>query len=164
MLGLKLSDKKTSKRTRRKSRALNFESLESKQLLAADLISVESNDNIYMAEVAPAIAGSKFVIKGNLNDDTDVDLYEVSLGPGQTLKANIEGTGSSPADTHLRLFSENGTQVAYGEKIDATTIGGGTFYIGVSQEDNVSYDATVDTSISTASEKSGHLKNKTSTD
>jgi len=99
-----------------------------------------------------------------LYHDLDVDIYEVSLATGDTLKADIDayqlddGSNLSNLDSYLRLFDASGSELAYNySDAAADDYSGysysdaylsfvasvtGTYYIAVSGEYNTYYDAT----------------------
>ncbi|PHS10434.1 MAG: hypothetical protein COA78_11410, partial [Blastopirellula sp.] len=165
-LGLKLVEKKPT-RTKRKPRHHQIESLEAKQLLVADLFESEDNDTISTADIASPTAGTEYLIEGYLGDGSysnDVDLYQFTLAAGQSINADLDGyhldDGSYPSSapyTYLRLFDSGGTEVdtsymwtdtdpdsGYTDDpvLDYTSVLGGTYYLGVSDEYDDSYDPT----------------------
>lgn len=93
----------------------------------------------------------------------DVDMYSFSLNAGDTVKIDIDSTEytipglerAQRADTELRIFDADGTQLAYNAEAPApgevfvsgrdpylefTAPESGTYYLGVAQLGNTSYD------------------------
>lgn len=96
-----------------------------------------------------ALVGTKEKAKKGL----DVDVYAITVIDGQTLYIDIDSRGSREFDSLLRIFDENGQQIAandngnaYGESsstnsyLQHTFDSAGTYYIGISGSKNVAYN------------------------
>ena len=121
----------------------------------ASATAVALNDNSVDAGT-PGTLTTAAPVSGNIGMDgglvvgpTDVDLYKfVPTATGAyDLRTNTSQEGN--ADTYLRLFDANGTQLAANDNADATTTAsfiranltaGVTYYVGVSGTGNESYD------------------------
>ena len=76
----------------------------------------------------------------------DVDLYRFTADPGATLSATVTSFGI--LDSALRLFDANGTQLQVANSAASrdsiisgfTFSAGGTYYLGVSETANITYD------------------------
>ncbi|EAQ79300.1 Calx-beta domain-containing protein [Blastopirellula marina] len=162
-LGLKWKKQRLPK-ARINTRSHRHEQLEVRQLLAADLVSVEDNDSILTAQTAAFVVDTQYVIEGSVGDGTfassDVDFYKVSLSAGQTFSVDLDanylddGTNLSWLDSYIRLFDSSGNQVAVDDNgesendfysyldsyLSFTAVTSGDFYIGVSGYGNSGYD------------------------
>ncbi|WP_207398094.1 choice-of-anchor D domain-containing protein [Bremerella alba] len=142
--------------------------MEVRKLLAADILSQENNDTISSAQAANIATSTEFVIEGYIGDGAygtaDVDMFQITLAPGETLSADIDsyvlddGTNWSYGGySHLRLFDSYGGEVAdsyyyetndpdsgYGGDpvLEYTSAYGGTYYLGVSSDGNDAYDSS----------------------
>jgi subtilisin family serine protease/subtilisin-like proprotein convertase family protein len=117
----------------------------------------ESNDTISTARVLGEINGSGSATRAAFIGDggfgtLDVDLYQFVVDAGATL--NVTSTSQGAVDTALRLFDSTGTEIKFSNPSgqlnssieDYVFPSGGTFYIGVSETNNVegtgAYDPT----------------------
>jgi hypothetical protein len=131
-------------------RALTFEGLEQRLPLASDF-----DDSLSEATPLATITTSPRVVNARVDPDTDVDLYRFNVAAGQTVDFDIDTPFNGPGGlgSYLRLFDSTGRQIAFnndgaaaGETagFDAylrhTFASGGTYYIGVSNWFNASYD------------------------
>ena len=99
---------------------------------------LEPNDSIGDCGILTLQYGARS-FQGMLGDNgltsEDVDLFGVSLLAGETLTVDIDansvdyynGTGFYVSDSYLRLFSNDGTEVAFNDD-DGTFLGGHTVY------------------------------------
>ncbi|AFZ51399.1 Ig-like domain-containing protein [Dactylococcopsis salina] len=96
-------------------------------------------------------------IGDNNFENQDVDLYRVTLAKGQQLSAEINTDNSSSLDSILRIFDQNGTEVALNDdqKNDSTDslvkftvedADRATYFVGVSGFDNRTYNPNLENS------------------
>jgi hypothetical protein len=92
----------------------------------------------------------------SISPDVDVDMYYLSFTAGQIVDFDIDTPKNGPGglDSYLRLFDAQGSQLAFNDDAAApgeTSVGfdaylrytfatGGTYYIGVSNDNNTQYD------------------------
>lgn len=89
----------------------------------------------------------------------DVDIWSVQLAVGNRLTVDIDTTDPAAVDTLLRLFDENGTELAFIENdsapgeaagidpfLDFTAETAGKYYFAISGSGNAFYDPTQDSS------------------
>jgi hypothetical protein len=94
---------------------------------------------------------SSVVVNGFLSHRSDVDLYSLQLAPGDTITAAVDTQASgSGLDTALRVFAANGQPIASNNNyagldpaVSFQAAVAGTYYIGVSQASNQTYDPDV---------------------
>lgn len=99
-----------------------------------------------------ALALGSFV-DGDLSTLHDVDLYKITVTAGQRVSFDVDSRGGSNIDTFLRVFKANGSELAVnndgaapGEAsqkfsyLEYTFATAGTYYVGVSQNPNKSYN------------------------
>jgi len=135
---------------------------------AAALLTVHPTDNtIAQARTLSLQNDTRFTTGGLIGDGpeswSDVDIFAVSLSAGQIIRfdidsAMIDGGGSYGSfDSLLRLFNNTGTQVAVSDDATDPDTGvasndpylvynvttTGTYYLGVSDSSNTSYDPLV---------------------
>jgi hypothetical protein len=133
-------------------RALRFEGLEQRLLLADDL-----DDALSEAASLGAITTTPKTASKRIDPDTDVDMYRFTVTAGQVVDFDIDTALNGPGGlgSYLRVFDAAGRQLAFnndgaapGENevgFDAylrhTFATSGTYYVGVSNLNNSSYDA-----------------------
>jgi len=115
----------------------------------------ESNNTTATAlDIGRIHSSSPFTQLGFIGDaggDQDFDLYKFEVQAGSTITATV--TPGVTLNSALRLFDSTGTAVAFGnagglgaaDTINFNTALGGTFYLGVSNSANVSYNALTGT-------------------
>lgn len=132
-------------------RSLALEDLEKRVVLATDV-----DDTFSEATSLGTISTSPRTRNARIDPDTDVDLYRFNVAAGQTVGFDIDTPFNGPGGlgSILRLFDSSGQQIAFnndaagpGESevgFDAylrhTFATGGTFFIGVSNWVNDSYN------------------------
>ena len=142
-----------SLRRRPASRRLRLENLERRLLLAADL-----DDEISEATSLGAASTTGATVSEAILPDTDVDMYKFTVTSNLVVDFDIDTAINGPGGlgSYLRLFNSSGTQLASndnafapGESVlgfDAylrhTFTSAGTYYIGVSNANNIEYSAT----------------------
>ena len=118
-------------------------------LLVADT-TTDSNDQI--SEATTVLVGSN--VTGNIDPDTDVDMYRVNVSAGQRLGFDIDTSSNGNLDSYLRLFDSSGTELTSNDDatgpspepndldsyIVHTFASAGAYYIGVSSFGNEGYD------------------------
>jgi hypothetical protein len=130
-------------------RALRFEGLE--QRLPLDL-----DDSLGEAVSLGTITTSARTVNDRIDPDTDVDMYSFNAAAGQVIDFDIDTVTNGPGElgSYLRIFDSTGRQIAFNN--DATAPGendvgfdaylrhaftaAGTYYVGVSNLNNSSYD------------------------
>jgi len=128
------------------------------QLIVQTAVAVITDPNDTLSEAASlgAITSSATTVNANLSPDTDVNMVVFTVTAGQVVDFDIDTTpnGAGGLNSYIRLFNAQGTQLAFnndavapGEStlgIDAylrfTFPAAGTFYLGVSNMNNVLYD------------------------
>lgn len=144
---------KKSIRRRLPARRLRLESLERRLLMAADL-----DDEISEATSLGAASTTGATVSDAILPDTDVDMYKFTVSSNLVVDFDIDTAINGPGGlgSYLRLFNSSGTQLASndnayapGESVlgfDAylryTFTSSGTYYIGVSNANNIDYSAT----------------------
>ncbi|MCC6511381.1 MAG: DVUA0089 family protein, partial [Pirellulaceae bacterium] len=120
---------------------------------------VNDNDDAISEATSLGAAGtSPSSTSASITPDTDVDMYRFTVTAGQTVDFDIDTVlnGSTGLGSYLRLFDAQGTQLASNNNAAApgeSTVGldaylrytfltAGTFYIAVSNSNNITYDAT----------------------
>jgi hypothetical protein len=112
---------------------------------------IEPNDTIFEATPTGLFGEGFYFISTEIGDnpnllpEDDVDLFELVLGAGDLLIANIDFF-SSGLDPIVSLFDSDGFLVEqnYGPFIDFTAPFSDTYYVGVSSFDNFDYDPFVE--------------------
>jgi len=133
-------------------RRLLLESLENRLLLAADL-----DDEISEATVLGAASTAAVSVDGVVLPDIDVDMYRFTVAAGQSVDFDLDTLINGPGglDAYLRIFDSRGDQLAQNDDAFApgeddlgfdsflrhTFSSAGTYYLGVSNATNVTYDA-----------------------
>lgn len=135
-----------------------FHSIGSYQLIVqtAPAVVTDPNDAISEATVLGAVSTNPFTVNASISPDTDVNMVSISVGAGQVVDFDIDTTlnGAGGLGSYLRLFDSQGNQVAFnndgaapGENVvgfDAylryTFVTAGTYYVGVSNSNNIAYD------------------------
>ncbi|MEI7461357.1 MAG: DVUA0089 family protein [Pirellula sp.] len=116
----------------------------------------DPDDTISEANVIGVVSATPFSVSNSISPDVDVDIYRFSVTAGQEVDFDIDTAlnGAGGLGSTIRLFNAQGTElaannnaVAPGENsvgIDAylryTFTTAGTFYLGVSNDQNVLYD------------------------
>lgn len=121
-------------------RSAVLESLEYRRLLSGEPSSDPDDQLSEAMEVTPPVSA----LNGVVNAAIDVDMFRVGVADGATLSAKLFGD----FDRRLRLFDDAGTELASDGAVffqDFALIqqelAAGTYYLGVSGLDNLSYDA-----------------------
>lgn len=131
-------------------------------MMASDL-----NGSLSTATVAGAVSTTAISLSGTIDADTDVDIYRFTVSANQVVDFDIDTTQNGPGGlgSYLRLFDSFGNQLAFnndgnapGEDVvgyDAyiryTFSTAGTFYIGVSNLGNTSYNPVTGGNLNTGS-------------
>jgi hypothetical protein len=116
----------------------------------------DPDDTISEANVIGVVSATPFSVSNSISPDVDVDIYRFSVTAGQEVDFDIDTAinGAGGLGSTIRLFNAQGTELAAnnnaaapGENsvgIDAylryTFTTAGTFYLGVSNDQNVLYD------------------------
>jgi hypothetical protein len=116
----------------------------------------DADDALAEATSLGALGDVPETIDASIDPDIDVDLYRFTVAAGQVVDFNIDTSLNGPGglDSFLRLFDAQGQQLAFNDDADApgdnqlgfdaylrrTFATGGTYYIGVSNVNNSSYD------------------------
>ncbi len=168
-------------RRQRPRRRHSIETLEARQMLAADLLSQESNGQISSAQTAGLTPGVNFVISGTVGDGThssaDVDFYRVDLAHNQVVNIDVDanltddGTSLSGLDSQIRIFDSAGNELgSNGDGLSPNDFGSvtpsdsylsfkagasGSYFIGISSQFNTTYDPLIPGSGTTTNDPSG---------
>ncbi len=132
-------------------RALRVEGLEDRNLLAADF-----DDSLVEAQSLGTASVSGSSVAAEISMDTDVDMYKVAIGSGQTVRVDVDTptNGGTGLGGYMRIFNEFGQQLAANNDAAAPGEGnvgfdpylqftpsiGGVYFIGISSYQNTSYD------------------------
>ena len=124
--------------------------------LIVHALPIDTDDSLSEAPSLGALTTTPTVVSGSIATDIDVDLFAFTVGNGQTVDFDIDTPLNGPGGlgSYLRLFNASGQQLAFnnnaaapGENIvgiDAylrhTFAAGGTFFIGVSNANNILYN------------------------
>ena len=134
-------------------RRLRLETLERRLLLAGDL-----DDEISEATFLGAASTTAASYDQLIMPDTDVDMYRFTVTSNQVVDFDIDTPINGPGgvDSYLRLFNSRGQQIAsnndayapgedelgFDSYLRYTFTSAGTYYIGVSNANNIAYNAT----------------------
>ena len=139
-------------------KAGGLNSIGSYQLIVqtAGAVVVDPNDTIAEAAALGAVSTTPFTVSATISPDTDVNLVGFTVTAGQIVDFDIDTTQNGPGglSSYIRLFDASGTQLAFNNDALAPgegTLGfdaylrytfatAGTYYLGVSNSTNVSYD------------------------
>lgn len=123
--------------------------------LTVQALPVDPDDSTPEAIVLGAITTSAITTSDSINPDIDVDIYRITATAGQVIDFDIDTVSNGPGGlgSYIRLFNAQGVQLAFnndaaapGEAVgfDAylryTFINSGTYYLGVSNFNNVLYN------------------------
>ena len=116
----------------------------------------DTNDAISEAASLGTVSATAITVDATISPDTDVNMVSFTVTAGQIVDFDIDTTLNGPGGlgSYIRLFDAQGTQIASnndatapGETVlgfDAylryTFVNAGTFYLGVSNSNNVTYD------------------------
>ncbi|MCG8652795.1 MAG: DVUA0089 family protein, partial [Pirellulales bacterium] len=149
---------------RRRNRVLLSESLEQRQMLAADTAGDDLN-SAQLVELTPFVMTEIDATIGDGNHNSaDVDLYKVQLAAGQYITIDVDAhyTDDGVAGlygSYLRVFDSSGTEIDsneygygandyqggnwYDSYLAFTAPADGFYYLGISSSYNQYYDPTV---------------------
>ncbi len=132
-------------------RGLRVESLESRNLLAADL-----DDSLSEARPVGVVSEQPVSVAADISEPTDVDMVRVSLGSGQSIDIDVDTPTNGPGGLggYLRVFNEQGMEVASNNDAmapDDASMGfdpylrftaqqNGNYFIAVSNWENTNFD------------------------
>ena len=123
--------------------------------LTVQALPVDTDDEASEATSLGAITTSAITTSNSINPDIDVDMYRFTVTAGQVVDFDIDTVQNGPGGlgSYIRLFNTAGTQLAFnndaaapGETVgfDAylryTFVTAGTYYLGVSNFNNVLYN------------------------
>lgn len=119
---------------------------------------VDSDDQMSEVATLGTVTATPITRNDNIVTDIDVDLYKFTVSTGDIVDFDIDTTlnGTGGLGSYIRLFDSTGTQIASNNDAAApgeTTLGfdaylrytfasGGTYYLGVSNNNNASYNAS----------------------
>jgi hypothetical protein len=132
-------------------RTLQFEGLERRLLLAADL-----DDSLSEAHFLGVLAAAPRGAQGSITPDIDVDMYRFTATAGQVVDFDLDTATNGPGgvDSFLRIFDSQGQEIAFNNNGAApgenqigfdpylrfTFFTTGDYYVGVSNANNTLYD------------------------
>lgn len=125
-----------------------------------NIVSGDSNGTILGAFIAPTIDGAPVSpIMGSIGQDgqniraNDVDIYSFQLASPGTVGIELSSDPNNPSDfdSYLRLFDENGNEIANNDDISPNNLYSrldvnlepGTYYVGISGFSNTTYNPNV---------------------
>lgn len=129
--------------------------------LSIQAMPVDTDDQTSEATQIGAVSTNAYTRTENINPDLDVDMYRFTVGANDTVDFDIDTplNGTGGLGSYLRLFNSSGQQIAFNDDGVApgeSTLGfdaylrhffnsSGTYYLGVSNNTNVSYSSTAGT-------------------
>lgn len=132
-------------------RGLRVESLESRNLLAADL-----DDSLSEARPLGVVTEQPISAAAEISEAADVDMYRVTLESGQSIDIDVDTPNNGPGGLggYLRVFNDQGVELAanndamgpddaapgFDPYIRFTAAQNGNFYIAVSNWENSQFD------------------------
>src|SRR5262249_49684190 len=88
-----------------------------------------------------AAPNSPTQISGIVDAGGDADLYHIALAAGATLDVTADTSTLGGLNTNLRLFDAGGNQIQTdASHLNFVAATAGDYYVGVSADDNTSYD------------------------
>lgn len=126
--------------------------------LTVQALPVDTDDSFAEATSLGAISSTTATINSSISTDVDVDMFKFTVGSGQTVDFDIDTALNGPGGlgSFIRLFNSQGTQLASnndGAAPGENTAGfdaylrytfgsSGTYYLGVSNANNIQYTPT----------------------
>ncbi len=123
--------------------------------LIVQALPVDADDSISEATTLGAISSNPSTTSASINPDVDVDMYRFTVTAGEMVDFDLDTTLNGPGGlgSYLRLFNAQGTELAINDDAAApgetsgfdayiryTFASGGTYYLGVSNNNNVLYN------------------------
>lgn len=125
---------------------------------APQLTTADPDDTLAEAASLGAISTTPVTVNNSITQDTDVDMYRLTVTAGQVVDFNINTPANGPngLGSYLRLFSLSGQEIAFNDDGNApgeNVIGfdsylryafttAGTYYVAVSNFNNIQYNST----------------------
>jgi hypothetical protein len=119
---------------------------------------VDTDDSLIEATALGAITSTANTVSASIDPDIDVDMYKFTVTAGQVVDFDIDTVLNGPGGlgSYIRLFNSQGTQIDFNDDAAAPGESGvgfdaylrhtfataGTFYLGVSNYNNVTYNAS----------------------
>ncbi len=129
--------------------------------LTVQAVPVDTDDQTTEAITGGTVSTNPFTRSDNISTDIDVDMYRFTVGANDTVDFDIDTAlnGTGGLGSYIRLFNSSGTQIAANDDATApgeTTLGfdsylrfafssAGTYYLGVSNNNNITYSSTAGT-------------------
>jgi hypothetical protein len=124
--------------------------------LIVQALPVDLDDSLSEAPSLGAASATPVTINGSITPDIDVDVYRFTVAAGQVVDFDIDTSLNGPGgvDSFLRLFNAQGqlltfnnnaaapgeSQVVFDAYLRFTFATAGTYYVGVSNANNMQYD------------------------
>ena len=124
--------------------------------LIVQALPVDTNDSISEAAQLGAISATPMTVNANIATDIDVNMVAFFVTAGQSVDFDVDTTLNGPGGlgSYIRLFNAQGQQLAFNNDAAApgentvgfdaylrfTFVTAGTYYLGVSNSNNVQYD------------------------
>ncbi len=123
--------------------------------LTVQALPVDTDDELAEATSLGAITTTPITTSAAISPDIDVDMYRFTVTAGQVVDFDIDTTQNGPGGlgSYIRLFNSQGTQLAFNDDAAAPgeTVGfdsylrytfatAGTYYLGVSNFNNILYN------------------------
>ena len=124
--------------------------------LIVQALPIDSNDSIAEAAQSGVVSATPITVSASLVTDIDVNMVAFSVTSGQTVDFDIDTALNGPGGlgSYIRLFNTQGQQLAFNNDAAAPTeniigydaylrftfVTAGTYYLGVSNSNNVQYD------------------------
>ena len=126
--------------------------------LIIQALPIDTNDSISESAAIGAVSSTPITVNASLTTDIDVNMVAFTVTAGQLVDFDIDTVLNGPGGlgSFIRLFNSQGQQLtsnnnaaAPGESVIGfdsyfryTFVTAGTYYLGVSNSNNVNYDAT----------------------
>lgn len=126
--------------------------------LTVQALPVDTDDTFVESNPLGQITAAPISTSATINPDVDVDMYRFTVSAGQVVNFDIDTLTNGPGGlgSYLRLFNSTGQQLAFNDNASAPSEGAvgfdaylqytfattGTYYIGVSNSYNATYDPT----------------------
>ncbi len=117
---------------------------------------IDPDSTFANATILEAVTTTPSSVSASISTDIDVDMYQITVGAGQTVQINIDTLSNGPGglDSYVKLFNSSGQLLASNDNAAApgeSSAGfdaylqnifaaGGIYYIGVANSTNTQYD------------------------
>jgi hypothetical protein len=112
----------------------------------------DAGDTTSSAQGLSLTPSSPQQVPGIIDVGADSDLYQLALAEGDTLEVKIDAASLGSLDSYVRVFDAAGNQLASNDNespgstdshLNFVAPSAGTYFVGVSANDNTAYDPTI---------------------